>query len=130
MWNVYRRLVKNFAKVAAPLVKRTSKEAPEKQQQLNDEHIESFTLLEEALFSTPILRLPRKGLPYSVDTDASDGQIGCSLFQTYEDKKRYPIGYRSRTLNRAEKNYSVSEKECLAVVWARTNLRPVDIKST
>ena len=93
MCNAYRRFVKKFAKIGAPLVKLTSNEAPEKQQQLNDEQIESFTLLMEALISNPILRLTREGLPYSADTDALDGQIGCALFQTYEDRKRYLIGY-------------------------------------
>ena len=80
MCNVYRRFIKNFARIAAPLVELTKKAAPEKHQKLTDDQIESFNLLKESLTNTPILRLPREGLLYSVDTDASDNQIGCALF--------------------------------------------------
>ena len=56
--------------------------------------------------------------------DASDNQVGCSLFQTHEDGKRYPIGYWSRTLKPAERNYSATERECLALFFALQTLRP------
>ena len=124
MCNVYRRFVPNFATVAAPLVELTKKEYPDKLPKLNEEQLRSFEKLKQMLLQPPVLRLPKEGLPYSVDTDASNSQIGCALFQTHDDKKRYPIGYWSRTLSNAERNYSVSEKECLAVVWALTILRP------
>ena len=77
-----------------------------------------------ALIEPPVLALPQKGLTYSVDTDASEYQVGCTLFQTYPDGSRKPLGYWSRSIREAEHNYSVSEKECLAVVWAITTLRP------
>ena len=64
------------------------------------------------------------GLPYSVDTDASDHQVGAALFRTYPDGSRKPIGYWSRSLIPAEKNYSTSDRGCLAVVWALATLRP------
>lgn len=122
--NVYRRFVPRFAHIAAPLTQLTAKDAPSDLSPLTDEQLESFNALKNALTNAPILRLPRENLPYSIDTDASDGQIGCALFQTYDDGVRHPIGYWSRTLNKSEKNYSTSEKECLAVVWAVALLRP------
>ena len=67
---------------------------------------------------------PKMGLPYSVDMDASDHQVGAALLQAYPDGSRKPIGYWSRSLITAEKNYSTSERECPAVVWALATLRP------
>ena len=122
--NVYRRFVPNFAQVSAPLNELLKKGAPVELPPLNEHQRRSFNLLKQALKEPPILRLPRPSLPYSVDTDASDYQIGCALLQTHEDGSRYPIGFWSRSLIQAERNYSVSEKECLAVVWACTILRP------
>ena len=124
MCNVYRRFVPQFAKIASPLVELTTKEYPDKLPPLTELQSQSFNTLKQALLKPPILRLPKEGLAYTVDTDASATQIGCALFQTYPENKRYPVGYWSRSLTKAEKNYSVSEKECLAVIWALTNLRP------
>ena len=85
---------------------------------------QAFETLVAAVKSPPILSLPKPDLPYSVDTDASDYQVRCALFQTTEDGERRPIGYWSRSLKPAEKSYSTPEKEYLAVVWALTTLRP------
>ena len=71
-----------------------------------------------------MLRLPKPGVPFSVDTDACKHQVGSALLQVSEDGTRHPIGFWSRSLSAAERNYSVGEKECLAIVWAVQMLRP------
>ena len=76
------------------------------------------------MLNPPILSLPREGLRYSLDTDACDDQIGWVLFQTNEDGERKPLGYWSKALKPAERNYSVTEKECLAVVQGILTCRP------
>lgn len=63
-------------------------------------------------------------LPSSVGTDASEYGIGCTLFQTYEESERKPVGCWSLSLEPAKKNYSNSERECLDVVCALLTLRP------
>lgn len=68
------------------------------------------------------LSLPN--LPYSFDCNASTYGIVCSLFHTHEDGGRKPVGFWSRSLDAAEQNYSASESECLAVLWALKNLLP------
>lgn len=122
--NVYRRFIPHFSHIASPLNQLLKKGSPKKLEPLNDEQAEAFQKLIDAVLQPPVLALPKPDLPYSIDTDASDYQVGAALFQEYGDKERKPIGFWSRTLLPAEKNYSTSEKECLAVVWAMQTLRP------
>ncbi len=125
MCNVYRRFVPNFTGVAAPLTRYTSKNGATDLPPPSDEELKSFELLKEALTSPPVLRLPDPEKPYSVDTDASNTQIGAALFQEFEDDGiRHPIGFWSHTLSETERNYSATERECLGVIWAIQILRP------
>ena len=122
--NVYRRFVPNFARTAAPLQQFLCKGQPYELPEFNEDQYHAFNLLKQAISEPPVLRLPQSNLPYSLDTDACQHQIGCALMQTHPDGMRYPIGFWSRSLSPAERNYSVSEKECLAVIWAIQLLRP------
>ena len=122
--NVYRRFVEKFAFVAAPLTQLLKKGQGDNLPALTPEQTRAFESLRQAMLSPPILRLPREGHPYVLDTDASQGQIGCALLQLDADEDvLHPVGYWSRTLNDAERNYSTTERECLAVVWAVLLLR-------
>ena len=86
--------------------------------------MKAFEDLRQRLLKAPILALPRHGAPYKLDTDACAYQVGCCLLQEQEDKTWHPIGYFSTSLTDAERNYSASERECLAVVWGVLILRP------
>jgi hypothetical protein len=76
------------------------------------------------MLDPPILALPRAEGLFILDTDASQETIGCCLFQEQVGGTRHPVGYWSRGLKSAERNYSTPEKECLAIVWAVMQLRP------
>jgi hypothetical protein len=56
-------------------------------------------------------------LPFKIMCDASDYAMGAVLGQR-KDKKPHVIYYASRTLNSAQMNYTITEKELLAVVFA------------
>ena len=60
---------------------------------------------------------------FTLETDASILGLGAVLSQRQEDSKLHRIVYASRALNRSEKNYSITELETLAVVWAITHFR-------
>jgi len=118
MCNVYRRFVKDYAQVAWPLAAMTSSKRPDRWGTLFDEALGAFEELKRRLTEAPILALSRRQGTYTLDTDESAGQVGAVLLQEQPDQSTRPVGYWSRALNTAERNYSTTERECLTVVWA------------
>jgi transposase InsO family protein len=110
--NYYRKFVRNFSSIAAPLTNLTKKSVTFEWTSVQET---AFTQLKEALMNTPILRNADNSLPFEVQTDASETGIGAVLQQKSEDGI-LPVAYMSRKLNAAEQNYSVHERELLAVV--------------
>lgn len=90
---------------------------------MNEEEHTAFISLIKAVSEPRVLALPKLGLPDSFHTDANAYHIGCAHYQSHSDDERKPIGYWSISLTKAEKNYSVSEKENLVVVWPLLTLR-------
>ena len=74
--------------------------------------------LKQALITAPVLALPRWDRPWIVKTDASLTGLGAVLAQANDDGDEKPVAYFARQLTPAEKNYSVTEIECLAVIAA------------
>ena len=73
------------------------------------------------LCSEPVLHLPDFDKPSFLQTDASDTGLGSILLQQ-EGQEKFPVLFLSRKLLPPERNYSVIEKECLALVWAIRSL--------
>ena len=112
----YRRFIPKFAEKAKPLTDLTGKGQPEKVQWQAAQQA-AFDVLREELCSEPILRLPDLKREFVLRTDASDIGLGAVLMQEH-DGTLFPCVYISRKLLPRERNYSVIERECLAVVWA------------
>ncbi|UYV75691.1 K02A2.6-like [Cordylochernes scorpioides] len=82
----------------------------------------AFEVLKTALISEPVLGHFDETADTHLHTDASGHSIGAVLRQIQGGKVR-PIAYASRSLTKAENNYSTTEKECLAVVWSISKFR-------
>ena len=108
----YRKHVKNFSIIAKPLFDLTKKDS---KLVWTEECQLSFNTLKGALTSKEIMALPScKGGPFILDVDACNSGIGAVLSQIQDGEEKV-ISYASRTLNRAETNYCVTDKELLAI---------------
>ena len=70
--NVYRRFIRDYTKIAAPLYAKLKKGQPVQLDEFDEVSSEAFKTLIKAVTSPPVLALPRADIPYSIDTDASD----------------------------------------------------------
>ena len=121
----YRRFIKDFSKVSKPLTNLLQKDVSFS---FNDDCIESYNILKNALISAPIIQPPNWNLPFEIMCDASDYAIGAVLGQRDENSLNV-IQYASRTLNKIQKNYATTEKEFLAIIFACDKFRPYIINS-
>ncbi|GKB20132.1 reverse transcriptase domain-containing protein [Tanacetum coccineum] len=88
----------------------------------SEECIQAFQTLKKKLTEAPILIAPNWDQPFELMCDASDYAIGAVLGQRIEKHFR-PIHYASKTMTEAESNYTTTEKEMLAVVYAFEKFR-------
>ncbi|CAN6583381.1 unnamed protein product [Malus baccata var. baccata] len=114
-----RRFIKDFSKISNPLCRLLQKDVAF---DFNEECEKAFNHLKEMLTSAPIIVPPDWSLPFELMCDASDYALGAVLGQR-KDKRPHVIYYASRTLNDAQLNYSTTEKELLAVVFALDKFR-------
>ena len=116
----YRRFIKDFAKIAKPLTNLLKKNTIFT---WTNKCTESFNLLKEHLTNHPILQYPDFTKEFILTTEASGHSIGAILSQG-KIGKDLPVAYASRVLNKHEINYSTTDKEFLAVIWAVRHFRP------
>ena len=76
---------------------------------------DAFDTLKKALTEAPILAYPDFNLPFLLATGTSNDAIGMVLGQK-QNGREVVISYAGQKLNPAERNYSVTEREALAVV--------------
>lgn len=112
-----RRFVKNLAKLVKPLenlLKKNVKFAWTSEEQ------NAFNTVKSAFRDAPSLFIIRPGYKFGMYVDTSKYGLGARLYQ-YSDRepeKKYTVAYASRSLKGAELNYTITEMECLALVWS------------
>ncbi|GFV47153.1 retrovirus-related Pol polyprotein from transposon 17.6 [Trichonephila clavipes] len=106
----YQKFIPMYADISEPLYRLKKKGA---KFNLSTEAQDSFDKIKRALTEAPVLQLPNFTEQFNLFTDASGVGIGVVINQNHR-----PIAFASRTLNKADQNYTVTERECLAVIQA------------
>ena len=115
----YRRFIKVFSKITKPLCNLLENDV---KFHFNNTCRKVFEILKKALVTAPIIVAPHWALPFELMCDASDYAIGAVLGQLI-GKIFHTIYYANRTLTDAQVNYTTTEKELLAVVFAFDKFR-------
>ena len=117
--NVYPCFVMGVEKIAHPLPNMTGKDADPNLDDSTKSQRQAFEAMKERMISPSIFALPRHGRPYMIDTAVSPYKLDCTLLQEYDQPNDWrPVGYWSYSLNDSGRNYSATEREFFAVVWA------------
>eukprot|EP00253_Pinus_taeda_P006380 PITA_06380 len=115
----YRRFIEDFSKIASPLFGLLGKDV---EFMWTQNCQEALDVLKSKLVTSPILRGPNWALLFHIHMDASNKSIGAALGQV-EEKLPYDIYFVSKNLSKAELNYTITEKELLAVAHFLNNSR-------
>ena len=116
----YRRYIKDYSVIASPLTNLLKQNA---KFEWSEEQEKAFQTLKKAITEAPILVFPDFSKTFYLVTDASGVGIGSALMQKDENNKFRVIAYHSRKLKDAEKRYSITEQECLAVIDSLKHFR-------
>ena len=115
----YRQYIPNFAHIAEPLTLLTRKDEVWR---WNKEQEQAFQTLKEALVTGKILAFPDLARRFRLRTDASDVAAAAVLEQRYDNEWK-PCAFWSKTFEKAERNYSTSEREAYAAYLAMLQYR-------
>lgn len=109
-----RRFIPNLAEKSAPLTEMLKKGA---RMVWTVERNAAFEELKKVLIEPPVLKAPDFDYPFEIHCDSSDVALGAVLLQNIDNEYRV-IAYASRVLTAQERNYTTTEKECLAVIFS------------
>ena len=127
MFNFYQKFIPNFATLADPIVESTrGKMSKNSKIKWDQQHDKCLLVLKNKLSLAPILKYPNFMKKVVIETDASQVGLGAVLTQEYkiEGKKNFmPVSYASRSFKKVKRQYSVTNLESLAVVWAVKTFR-------
>lgn len=112
----YRKFIKNYGRIARPLDKLTQKG---RTFDWDSDCQKAFETLRQAVTKAPVLHYFHPDRLTKVETDSSDGVTGGILSQLDPvTKEWHPLAFFSKTMNPAECNYEIHDKEMLAILQA------------
>ena len=112
----YRKIIRNFAKIAKPLTLLTCQQAKFK---CTPAHHNAFLTLKESVIQVPVVCYPNLNECYIVYTDALDDACGAQLSQEH-DGTEFPIAFLSHTFTDTQWKWSTTEQEAYSVYYAVT----------
>ncbi len=132
--NFYKTHVDHYSDIAIPLTDLT---APRKPWKWGDREELAFRALKQAILLSPVVKPRDHTKPAVVHTDASDDAVAGVVQERGADGTLRPLGFYSKKLNPAERNYTVHDKELLAIVrtfeafrhWLHGTKDPVEVWS-
>ena len=116
----YKRFIKDFLKVSKPLCRLLEKDT---KFDFNESRRSAFDEIKSKLVTVPIIWTPDWNNDYEIMCDANDYAMGAVLGQRTE-KIFKAIYYARKTFNEAQENYTIIEKEILAMVFACEKFKP------
>jgi hypothetical protein len=117
----YKKFIKNFASIAAPLTDLTRGVGHKKRAIIwNDDCQKSFDTLKKLLANSPVLKIVDMHKPFKIEVDASDRGCGAVLYQPGDNPEDlwHPICFESKKFTDAESRYPAQERELLAIIYA------------
>ena len=119
--NFYRRWIPGFSDVARPLHDLFQKN--QAWQWMENEQT-AFEILKWRVTQAPVLAHADPDKLFRMETDTSNYTYGAVLSQKQVDGRHHPVGFMSKSMNPAERNYGIPDKEALAIVKALQHWRP------
>lgn len=123
MCSWYRRFIPHFSDLMSPINSLLAGRKKGQRIIWSKAAEKAFCDVKQALVSAPILTSPNFDLPFTIQCDASDTGLGCVLAQEQNGQEKV-IAFASRSLSKSERNYSCTERECLAVVFGCEKFKP------
>jgi hypothetical protein len=118
--NFYRKFVEHFADIAKPLNALTRKDLPFKWTAAEQT---AFDNLKRKFETAPVIQIPDPDAPFVIEADASKHALGAVLKQQDLNGDWHPCGYYSSSLTETERNYTVGDRELMAIIRALDNWR-------
>jgi hypothetical protein len=115
-----RKFIKGYAQITAPMENILKKDC---QFHWMEEFQQSFDTLKQKMVTAPILVFPNWSKDFHVHVDASSISLGALLSQPGVGDIDHPLAFSSRKLSSAEINYTATEREGLAMVYALQKFR-------
>ena len=111
-YNFYRKFIKNYSKIAAPLYELLESQ---KEYMWNDEHRNILNKIKEIFNSDVKISIPNYNHTFILTTDASQNGLGFILEQIDDENNIKVIDWGSKKLTKSEQKWTITEKELLAV---------------